>query len=570
MFLLFFFHLKTVSSQKKKRNRFFSTVHVQAEQRTSTEVWQRANLKPKYLEQLITNDKVAQRLQARQGEIVELVGDWKKKVLYLEQGVFTVGKNVYKEGSFIMTLNLLDLSDFDSQHTHLLQQVLAEKKSKYFVFKTDSLRSFLEENPLLSHKFFRYIACQQADRWMNASILYTEEASDKDTQDNPSNDDEVSLDQITHSFVSSFGIVQEPVLYHFSGCYTRVGVVKHFGRLILTTEHVAFLSFDKEKWIISYSNIASISSNDNKLVILWKFSGRMVRQKVRVTERDQLHHILQILRNTVNISTERKEKAEKRGKLAGLRKQAKMNLSDLVHESDHYDGLTIERDSSTVNSTCKKSEEYHRRLLLSHKSLENASMSLYMDKLVKKQIMSDLEMQMLKSPKFVKYFKAKELIIPPGEIRKIELLIIASGSCEVLFESVARTEGNGSSENLESKATILRRIRVLRETEMFGMEALLLGKCNSKLLVKAKEACVVYLVPLWYLRQMFKQNSPFAAHFFEYIATKLAEEVFLIEEKLESFVCKKANLRTRILKQTLDTLKKIGVIAAHLFKGKDK
>lgn len=94
---------------------------------------------------------------------------------------------------------------------------IPKKKKKLLEFDVTKTRNYLNQNPILAHNFYQYIACIQANDWLELSNSFVLAKRNTLTQQKDSMKDEdildsLTLEQVAANFYSMFEL-QEPILF---------------------------------------------------------------------------------------------------------------------------------------------------------------------------------------------------------------------------------------------------------------------------------------------------------------------------------------------------------------------
>ena len=297
-------------------------------------------------------------------------------------------------------------------------------------------------------------------------------------------------------------------------------VVKEYGRLMVTKKHIAFYATSRSKWIIPFDHITATSSKEDHLTLSWKMDKEVYKHTIVFNSKDTLATVLEVVTTNAVLLQDCQEKHKKAVRALHKFKEHSYVKRD-VSTSPCQD------DSSEVDNSI----ELEAKMRKIHPGVSSTTLQTILQKKCDQEKFAQYTLleedeNVLKSSRFLYKFKKGETVLSKGEVRKVELLIVASGSLEVLHdiksekyeerqvESKAKRQMGAEEHILTRKvAKKTERMTILIEGELFNCESLLLGKCNPYFFLTAKEESFVYLIPRWYLRVTMKLLKSFLFFF---------------------------------------------------------
>ena len=217
----------------------------------------------------------------------------------------------------------------------------------------------------------------------------------------------------------------------------------------------------------------------------------------------------------------------------------------IVEKKEETSEEGIEKNSETKNE--EKIEK-----IISHswqkKINQEASIVLTnkkMDSIFKEFLKKDF----LFNKKYKKLFKKDQIVLPSSKIKTVEVLFLASGCCQVFLEKdfvqsgdeLIETHLEGSFLNVETYVLGKKKIYSLDLfffiflffcTFFFFFELFLKGKSLNHISIRAKEDCVIYFLPGWYLKQNLDQSPFVGSLFYQIVSQKYFQNYLLLKSKI--------------------------------------
>eukprot|EP01091_Cochliopodium_minus_P003767 TRINITY_DN13736_c0_g1_i1.p1 TRINITY_DN13736_c0_g1~~TRINITY_DN13736_c0_g1_i1.p1 ORF type:complete len:909 (+),score=204.71 TRINITY_DN13736_c0_g1_i1:258-2729(+) len=507
-----------------------------------------------------------ERKSFKKGEFIEKTTNWGDKFFYVDRGQILQGNKGHIEGSWIMPQNILNKSEKSfTMSNNLLTKIVAIKNSSVYIFPVDLIKIHLSQNPILSSRFFRYIAFNTVQQWFDIVLSHYIAKKKLRTESQES----LSTKELSHSDISKYLnlLPEENVIRSFSGVYTKNGIKKRYGTLVITNRHIAFLSTEgNAKWLIPYSSMLGVLRTENRFKIGWKLKNNVSKIFFWVVNLNYLTIIEEVLNDIISVSKNNlsQKNRHKFGKGVKVLRSSQMlefaqeamshtskiggNLltprnhssKEEVFKNKSNDDIYLDSGSEKLSSQTESGSilfnSSDSQILSNNSTTPTPSLAhahnksdtlLRFNSGGKNFPFNGLELEFLTTQKkFSKNYKKGNYIYQSHESRNIEVLFMYKGSCQLMLE---KSNDDDDDEFIDS----------ISEGCFFGAESLILEKTNSHLFAKALEDCIVYFLPGWYLKQCFRQVPSFASTFYQYISEKYFENFMLLKQQMvDSFSLK--------------------------------